>query len=506
MEQNTINSTFRKNLGAVQNEVSTTLSAESTIAKILCSRATSVINNFEAINGEIKFNGTVCFKVIYANELGEILSLENSENFAGRLENENITTNSLPLFKTDVIELKVNSSSDDVKLNATVETLIEGLLTDSLNSYDNQDENIVTNSNFVNYTSLNKSGRASFNFEESFSSKDTIDKILALDATVKILDYSLGTDYFTVEGLIMFNCQYLTDGENKELKQFCKCYKFKEEIESEGITKEGFAIFRSQINNCKITTNNEIKDGETVVNFVIPVDIDYAYLTTNNHEVIVDAYSLKNKLNLNIESFKVAGNNFLKCFDEKIDGSLTIDEEAPRIVKIVSFCAENANITNAYKNNDNVVVEGLAVVNVIFMEEDDENERLNSVVVEVPFSIENRFEEMLDGDEITTCVLIKDIDCKCKKGKEINLDLDLTICVNAFNTNEEMALTNIEVGEPLTPKEACLEIYFARKGNTLWDISKGLCEKPEKILSQNPNINLPLVEDEKIVLFKGGKK
>ena len=73
MEQNTINSTFRKNLGAVQNEVSTTLSAESTIAKILCSRATSVINNFEAINGEIKFNGTVCFKVIYANELGEIL-------------------------------------------------------------------------------------------------------------------------------------------------------------------------------------------------------------------------------------------------------------------------------------------------------------------------------------------------------------------------------------------------------------------------------------------------
>ena len=64
MEQNTINSTFRKNLGSVQNEVGVTISAENNIAKILCSKAKSVINNYEAINGEIKFNGNVCFNVV----------------------------------------------------------------------------------------------------------------------------------------------------------------------------------------------------------------------------------------------------------------------------------------------------------------------------------------------------------------------------------------------------------------------------------------------------------
>ena len=63
-------------------------------------------------------------------------------------------------------------------------------------------------------------------------------------------------------------------------------------------------------------------------------------------------------------------------------------------------------------------------------------------------------------------------------------------------------LEDISEGELLTPKEACLQIYFAKKGNSLWDISKGLQCKPEQILEQNPNINLPLENDEKIVYFK----
>ena len=35
-----------------------------------------------------------------------------------------------------------------------------------------------------------------------------------------------------------------------------------------------------------------------------------------------------------------------------------------------------------------------------------------------------------------------------------------------------------------------------------WDISKGLMCKPEIILEQNPDITLPLENDEKIVYFK----
>ena len=501
MEQtNLINSTIRKNLGSVQSTVSTDLQAENNIAKILCSKASSAITNYEALAGELRFSGTVCFCVTYTNELGEFFTLQDSVSFNSKLENENIGINTVPMFKSDVIELKVSSSSDEVKLNATVETDVVGLITDSVNYYVNNTENIITNSNFVNYSTLASNGNLTFNFEENFESKDKINKILFKNADVKILDYSLGTDYFTVEGIVTVNIGYEIGEENFELKHYTNCYKFKEELEKDGITNDGYLLVNSMVSDCEIRAEIVTNEENSVVNMVIPINVNYAYILPATSEVIVDAYSLKNKLNLNIESFKVDGKNISKIFEEKIDGQLIIDNEAPRIIKPVSFCSENVTITNSFKDGDNLILEGVAGVNVIYLEE-DENETLNSVIVEVPFSIENRVDDISLEDEITACAIIKDVDVKCKKGKEINIQLELCIKVNAFNSLEEMALTNIVIGEELTPKEACLQIYFAKKGSSLWDISKGLLSKPEQILDQNPNINLPLEADEKIVLF-----
>lgn len=504
MEQtNLINSTYRKNVDSVQNTVSTELQAENNIAKILCTKATSLIDNYEALNGELKFNGTVCFTSTYVTETGEVFSLKNSEVFSGKLENECINTSTVPMFNTNVIELKVTSATDEIKPTAVVETDISLILTDVVNYYTAGSEDVVTNSNFVTFSTLQNSGNLAFNFNESFESKDNVEKILTTCANAKISDYQLGTDYFTVEGVLFVNISYVTNkDEQKEYKQFTKCYKFKEELEAENITKDGYLVLSSFVNNCNITTEMNVANDVTTVNFTIPVDVKYAYFKPSTSEVVVDAYSLKNKLNLNIESFKVDGKNVVKCFDEKIDGQMTIDEDAPRIIKFVAFCGENVSITNSFKENDNFVVEGVASVNVIYQEE-DEIERLNSLIIEVPFSVENKFDEFTDGDDVVVNCMIKDVDVKCKKGKEINLDLELCFVANTFNTTEEMALTNVTVAEPLTPKEACLQIYFARKGNTLWDISKGLLAKPEQVLDQNPSINLPLEEDEKIVLFRG---
>mgnify|MGYP003309418375 CR=1 FL=1 len=103
----------------------------------------------------------------------------------------------------------------------------------------------------------------------------------------------------------------------------------------------------------------------------------------------------------------------------------------------------------------------------IYLEEDD-IERLNSVIVEVPFSVENRCEDINSEDELIVTSMLKDVDVKCKKGKEINIDMEICLLVNAFNTLEEMAINNIQEGDMFSPKEACLKIYFAK----LFDVER----------------------------------
>ena len=255
----------------------------------------------------------------------------------------------------------------------------------------------------------------------------------------------MGTDYFTIEGVISVNALYeVENSEVKEIRQYTNCYKFKEELEVEGITKEGYLMLNSFVNNCEITSS--IEGDNNTIKFTIPVTVNYAYLKPQTSEVVIDAYSLKNKLNLNVESFKVDGKNIFKTFDEKIDGQSVINEDAPRIMKFIAYCGETVSITNSFKNNDDLVVEGIASVNVIYLEEDD-TERLNSIIVEVPFSVQNKCEDYKDGDEISVSAIVKEVDVKCKKGKEINLDLDLLFKVYLFNASEEMSLTNVTLSE-----------------------------------------------------------
>lgn len=499
MEQkNLMNSTYRKKIDVIQNNVSSEIQTENNIAKVICASAKANIDSFETLKGEIRMSGNVCFMVTYVNEMGEFFTIKSNEPFQTKVENELITVNDVPVFKTEVIELKINNvSSEEVKLNALVETTVDAFVSDSVNLFVNNNENIITNSNFVNFSQLVSHDNLTFNFEEQFDIKEKVNKVLFTNASVVITDYSLGTDYFTVEGLITVNMGYETGEEEKEFNQVIKTFKFKEELEKDGIDKEGNLVLTATINNCDITTNI----SEDKVSFTAPVKVHYYYLKTNCQEVVVDAFSLKNKLNLNIETFKINCSSLMKSFCERIDGQLVLDDDKPRILKLMGHCGENASITKSFVENGKLITEGVASVNVVYLEE-DETEVLNSVNVEIPFSLETACEELTDNMDITTSVNITDVNVKTKKGKEINLDLELYLTTNAFSTCEEMALTEVVEGEPLTPKEACLQIYFAKKGSSLWDISKGIQCKPEQVLNQNPNLTLPLENDEKIVYFE----
>lgn len=501
MEQkNLLNSTYRKKIDVVQTSLNVELQTENNIAKVLCVTAKPQISSYEMLKGELKFSGDVCVSATFVDEMGEFYKINTTETFEGRLLNENLNVGDVPIFKVEVIEQKImNVTGDEIKVNLTLETMVDAFVTDQVNFYVNNDEDIITNSNMINFTELVLNDKLSFNFEDMIDVKDDINRIISTSADVVVTDYSLGTDYFTVEGLINVNVCYESGMEQKELNQTCKTFKFKEELEKEGLQKDGVLTLCANINECEIKA--DIVDSN--IQLQIPVSVWFYYLKTDCVEVVVDAFSLKNKLNLNVESFKIADKNIMRCFNEKIDGQLVIDDDKPRIMKIVGYCGNNLTITNSYFENNKLITEGMAQVNVVYMEEDEtENGVLNSVIVEVPFSIENNCDDFNSEMSLTTTGYVTDISVRCKKGKEINIDLEVQLIVHGFSTCEEMALTDVTVQEMLTPKEACLQIYFARKGNTLWDISKGLQCKPEQILTQNPNLNLPLENDEKIVLFK----
>ena len=70
----------------------------------------------------------------------------------------------------------------------------------------------------------------------------------------------------------------------------------------------------------------------------------------------------------------------------------------------------------------------------------------------------------------------------------------------SFETEVEV-VTKIDEIRTLPQNDSAIEIYFAKTGDTIWDIAKELKVTEEQLLNQNPDLVSPLEKDEKVVLY-----
>ena len=121
--------------------------------------------------------------------------------------------------------------------------------------------------------------------------------------------------------------------------------------------------------------------------------------------------------------------------------------------------------------------------------------------MEIPFS--NKFDVQTDFEgELYVVADIKDVDTKAKKGKEINITLDVCFLVYAYSSENRVALKDIELADVLSPSEYALEMYVAPKGSTLWSVSKQMLVCGDEIMKQNPDLVFPLETSKTIVHFR----
>ena len=68
---------------------------EDNISKILSASASVVIEKYEALLGEISFNGEVCINIVYSLDDGTISNYKACQDFSGKFENLSFDPSSL---------------------------------------------------------------------------------------------------------------------------------------------------------------------------------------------------------------------------------------------------------------------------------------------------------------------------------------------------------------------------------------------------------------------------
>ena len=116
----------------------------------------------------------------------------------------------------------------------------------------------------------------------------------------------------------------------------------------------------------------------------------------------------------------------------------------------------------------------------------------------MPFSVEEKVEG-LNSSVVTLC--LSDVCARSKRGKEIEVSGTLSVYSDMYGDNEIGVVSGVVLGEEKPHDDCVLYIYIVKPNQTIWDVAKEMSVSVDLILSQNPDVNLPLVGGEKLVIY-----
>ena len=496
-ETNKFSVTKKTKLSSNDFSVECNVSVGSDIGKILSVGVKATDDNYETLNGVLNYSGTVDLKLVFLTDSGEIGSSCHSCNFSSKFENEDIVTGQEAIISLSIIDYQIeNISGDSVRIVVNINQSAVICEEKEVDSITCNDDDVCLSNEEIEVVKLLASKKEVFDVESELNIKDNIKKILCSESQVMLKSVESGVNFVSVQGEVITKILYLTDEDKFE--SFYVNESFKEEIEVEGMSRENLVEAYLKVKEDGVSTQIDESEKGQVLTVKVPVIAFVRVYQNKLVSVVKDLYSLKNEISISTESFENSIVCPLMTIEEKIEGNLTLDEDAPRVDKVLFFCGNNVNLTNIYVEDDKIHVEGIAKTNVVYL--NDETNSLNSVQVEVPFTVSEKFDNGCNG-AITANAIVTDVDVVVKKGRDLYYDAKVKINLICAHDSISAVISQANANDLLPEKDYAMEVLFAQKDQNAWDIAKSAHVSVEQIMLQNPELVFPLEEDTSVILY-----
>ena len=469
------------------------------IEKILSVSARAQVENQEVLGGEINYAGAIDLRVIFLTSDGEIGTTSAVCPFTSKFENSDIQIGDCARISVNVVNYQIGTFNMGVlKISCQVQqeaTLIENR---QLSQVQPTDAHICIKEEDVSLQTFVGTTGKTFDVQSEVSIKEPIKKFMFADSQVFVKNVDTEANFVSVSGEIVTKILYLSQNDKFETSYITE--DFKEEIEFEGVTPESKIEVFANIKSNQTKFDVEEKDKSLRAVITNPVELQIFAFQEKTECFAKDLYSTTNELQVGAESFDMTKVFDTETFDAKIDGTLVLDENKPRVDKLMFVGECSLNVTNAYVKEQEVFVEGIASTNVVYL--NDETNSLHSVVIEVPFVVSEKSSANCENAAVESVfAVLYDVDVVAKKGREFYFDAKLKINVNYDCEQVGAVISNINVGAEYPEKDCAIELFFASAGQNSWDLAKSANVKEETIMLQNPEVVFPLEKDENIIVY-----
>ncbi|MCK9574506.1 MAG: SPOCS domain-containing protein [Clostridia bacterium] len=492
-----------KLVGTGQTALECKLHAEAgnEIAKVLSASVHAHIYSVECMIGEARYSGKAIFKAVYCTVTGQTVCVEYVAEFDDKISDKRITPSVRAYSKCSVVDTNtISVSPDEIKLAAVIEVELEGILSEQVKFIEKTSPDLITKSELLEICTLNSGTNNTFTINSDIEIKHNIYSVISVSGEAFVENTEIFDGGIRVIGKIYLKVCYLETVDSVAMQSTETVLQYNQEIEAPNITSECFVGAFVKLVESKITAALVSAESESSVSVECIVNLNAFAYETKKISVISDAFSVTNKLNMDIESFTNLKFEASKYCEEKIEGEITLDDTLPLVDKVLLVTGTSTQIANSYCNDGGFIVEGIAYANVIYFNE--QNNSQYAVQIELPFSIKVNMPQITDKYIIKLSAGISDINAKTKRGNLITVEAELKINAYFFTENSKAVLKDISEGDLLPLSEYAIGIYIVRKGQTVWDIAKYAGINPNLIYTQNPDIIEPLQEGQRLKVYR----
>lgn len=328
--------------------------------------------------------------------------------------------------------------------------------------------------------------------EREFEMKEGLGRVLTYDTQVAVKTVRAGGEIAEVEG----ECYtYLTYVNDSNLLSRCLTTPFHAEILVDGMKEDSPVYLKGRANSTTITQ----PDGEGSVNVRLEIVVGLTGYAINRvpADVMCDVYSVKKELKCSCDTVTLDENLCLTGMCDRLNGTVRLEEDQPRVRSVLCVCPPSVGAVSAVKGAE-ITVEGVVACDVIYLTDGD---GVAKVLAEIPYRVTVN-EEFTCTEHLHAAVMAFNLSARARHNDEIEINGELSVELFGNSTRSVQAIGTVEEGNDKEENDAAISLYLVHPGEELWDVAKALGAEEETLLKLNPDIELPLIGGEKILMYR----
>ncbi len=477
------------------------------IREILLTEANAVVSSYHYENGVLSFTGTANVKILYLPEEGNCPKcIETKFDFKDNFdfpEGEGLSFNVKGT--TEHIEFSlINSRKMNVKLVVSV----------SVRAFRVQEKNLVCDvpascplkvrkKPLEIYQLLADTVRELVVSDEIEvpGAKPDVGEIIKIDAKAVKGDCKIMSSKMLLKGALSLRTLYQSLGGDDGVQSMEHEIPFSEVIDLEGVGEDCLCHVAYQVKDLYYTLKENQSGAPRLISLDVILRAEILASKTRSFSVVDDCYSVSGRAEIKRENFVLDEVLCEGVSHQTVKEILALPENAPEVGAVYRLECK-PKIQEIAIENGKLLAKGKLIAFVLYGSVEGE-EPMYSLVGEFDFT------HTVPADGAT-----EDVFCECavtdqnvsfvlNGGAEIELRCMLEFYTRAVKKQEISLITGCELQEEAGEEvPRGLVIYFAQKGDTLWDIAKFYRTDMEKIIQLNQLEKEYILPGQKILIPK----